>query len=205
VSERVQLFSAAKRRTVDQRRVMMVRRMLATALILMLSAAACGSPIGSQSPQPSTPSATNAVSIPTGNLSAFDRCLIAAGYQIKAFNPDSQGRSQYQWTLEKTGADADRAREEQEQCKTLSPSPHILTDAEVADVYNLWVDEYHCLVGMGYEPTSPPSVEAFIASWKTSVWMPIDGIDTDHWTQTQYDQAKAKCTLEFFTAEGLPQ
>jgi hypothetical protein len=75
-----------------------------------------------------------------------------------------------------------------------------MSDDDIRETYYRWVDEYHCLIGLGYQPAAPPTVETFISSWKSmGVWMPIDGTDSDNWTQTQYDEAKSKCTLEMFT------
>jgi hypothetical protein len=101
--------------------------------------------------------------------------------------------------------DPEEALARRSKCEALLPSPEVFTDAEMKAVYYRWVDERNCLVALGYHPDPPPSVETLVASWRTGPWMPTDGVDIDHWTQPEYDRAKAKCTLESFTAEGLPQ
>jgi hypothetical protein len=71
------------------------RLLVGTAALLLLSTlGACTSVtsgVGTPHPPGSgTQVAPGAVSIPTGNLTAFDRCMLDAGYQIKAFS--SSGR-----------------------------------------------------------------------------------------------------------------
>jgi hypothetical protein len=85
-------------------------------------------------------------------------------------------------------------------CNALRPSDPPLSEGEIREIYDRWVGEYHCLIGLGYQPDPPPSVEKFVADWNgLGPWMPTDGIDTGHWTKAQYDEAKAKCTLESYT------
>ena len=178
------------------------------AVLLLVSAGGCGAPGG----QPSgTPTRTpGAVSIPTDSLSAHDQCMLAAGFRISAVESGYPGEPPLNVFSSDPNMDPQEAQARTEQCNALLPPPHIPTDAEIRATYDRWVGEYNCLLSLGYQPDSPPSVETFVASYMSSAndtgpWMPIDGVDTDRWTQTQYDQAKAKCTLEFLTAEGLPQ
>jgi hypothetical protein len=72
------------------------------------------------------------------------------------------------------------------------------TEAELRIVYDRWVDERDCLVGLGYQPAEPPSFEKFVSDWKAGPWMPIDGVDTRSWTDAQYRDAKERCTLEMY-------
>jgi hypothetical protein len=148
-----------------------------------------------------TPSAPGAISIPTGQLSAYDRCMLDLGAKIVGVHSPGPGDAgpEYDFTRDIKGLDPKQAMAEWEKCTALLPSPRILTDAEIRKVYDRWVGEYSCLVGLGYQPDSPPSFETFLATWKTGPWDPTFGVDIDHWTQAQYDQAKTKCTLEFFT------
>ncbi len=164
-------------------------RLLACGLgiLLLVAAAGCGGPSGKSS----TPTA-GAVSIPTGNLTAFDRCMLDAGWKILAVHSVPPGAPQtYTWSSDASSKDSSH-------CNILQPSPHILTDTEIRATYDRWVGERNCLVGLGYGPDSPPSFETFLASWNTGPWMPINGIDTNNWTDAEFSAAKARCTLEFF-------
>jgi hypothetical protein len=186
---------------------------IAAAVLLVSTAVSCGSPSGGtpSSPRAGTPSAPGAVSIPTGNLTAFDRCMLAAGYHIDAAYSAAPGENHVAWYSDTKGIDADEARARSSECEAMLPSPHINTEGEIREIYSRWVGEYHCLISLGYQPDSPPSVETFVASYyptgssHKSPWMPIDGVDVDHWTQAQYDEAKAKCTLEFFNNDTYGQ
>ena len=182
-------------------------RLLAGAAALMLfTAGACGAGTPSASPG-ATPSAPGAVSIPTGNLTAYDRCMLDAGEEIVGFDPGYPGLSSGGYIFRMVvpgGLDDAELQANIHQCDALQPSPPPpLTEAEIRGIYDRWVGEYHCLIGLGYQPDSPPSVETFVASWNTprqGPWMPADGIDTDRWTDAEFKQAKAKCTLEFLLA-----
>jgi hypothetical protein len=179
----------------------------AAALLLLCTAGACGaSGAGTPSaPGGGTPSAPGVISIPTGNLTAFDRCMLDAGYQIDSINDSSGAQSRFVWTYDIRVLDPQVAAERSAKCRELLPSLRPLSDAEKREIYTRWVGEYHCMVGLGYQPDPPPSVETFIATWNTGPWDPTIGVDIDHWTQEQYDQAKAKCTLEFFTNDTYGQ
>jgi hypothetical protein len=162
----------------------------AAAMLILYSVNACGPSDGG------TPSATSAVSIPTGHLTAYERCMLDAGWRIAAVHSVAPGEPQtYTWIA---GSSGQEAVSNSSKCQALLPSPRMLTSAEMRETYDRWVGERECLVGLGYQPDGPPSVESFVASWSTGPWMPIDGIDTDHWTDTQFNEAKEKCTLEFF-------
>lgn len=85
------------------------------------------------------------------------------------------------------------------ECSEKYPQPE-KTDAEVRVIYDRWVKERECLVGLGYDPVEPPTFEKFMADWRsTGPWMPIDGIDTNAWSGADYEAAKKACTLEFFS------
>jgi hypothetical protein len=189
-----------------------VSRSLAVALAAMLlcTAAACGGSGLGSSTNPGSGAANavagsntpKAISIPTGNLDAYAQCMVSAGWQIAAVHTDRPGLPPaYDFSVpEKLDqASYELLRQRSKQCDALKPAVPTMSDDEIRQTYNRWVGEYQCMVGLGYRPDPPPSVETFVASWKTGPWMPIDGLDTGHWTQTEYDLAKAKCTLEFFT------
>ncbi len=136
----------------------------------------------------------------------YDKCMLEAGYRIAAVHSAAPGEPQtYDWYLDKRGIDVEAAHAARDHCQTLMPTPAKLTNDEIRKIYDRWVDEYRCLVGLGYHPDPPPSAETFVASYyanpKKGPWMPIDGIDIDHWSQADYQQAKAACTLEFFNMD----
>ena len=199
-SKRVDRTSVARGR-------MKIQHLLAgvAAMLLLFVASACGTPRGG-TPSPSraaTSEPTGAISIPTGNLSAYYQCMLAAGWHITAVASTAPGEPpQYEMTRDKDDKTPKEAMALWQQCETLNPTPIPLTDAEIRVVYDRWVGEYQCLVGLGYQPDPPPSVETFVGSWNTGPWSPIDGVKTDHWTQAQYEEAKGKCTLEFYTHQG---
>jgi hypothetical protein len=181
---------------VRSRRLRSLRSLAGTAAVLLFAAGACGG----------TAVSSRQVSVPTGNLSAYDQCMLDAGYRIAGTSSVSPGESPViVWYLDTRGIDVDAARAARDRCEAMRPTPPPLTDAEIRELYDRWVGEYQCLMGLGYQPDPPPSVEVFVASYyanpKKGPWMPIDGVDTDHWKQAQYDEAKAKCGLEFFTME----
>jgi hypothetical protein len=73
-----------------------------------------------------------------------------------------------------------------------------LTQADIRDIYDKWVGEWQCLVDAGYRPRPPPEVEEFLVQWTTGPWSPIDGIDTNLWSNGELDRLKTQCGLEFF-------
>lgn len=72
------------------------------------------------------------------------------------------------------------------------------TPDEIREIYGRWVGEWNCLVDLGYHPVEPPTAEKFAADWRTGPWQPIDGVATDSWSDSQYQQAKASCGLEMY-------
>jgi hypothetical protein len=180
----------------------------AAALLLVCTAGACGaSGAGTPSaPGGGTPTAPGVISIPTGDLSPYYQCMVDAGWKITAVHSTAPGEPpQYDMTRQATSTNPKDEMALWEQCEALRPSPRMLTDDEKRQIYTRWVGEYQCLVGLGYQPDPPPSVETFLATWNTGPWDPTFGVDVDHWTQAQYDEAKAKCTLEFFTNDTYGQ
>lgn len=183
------------------------RRSLAGAatIAMVCTALACNAP-GESTPSvqyADTPTAPGAVPIPTGNLSAYAQCMIANGWRLVAIHSAGPGAAEpgYEWTRDNDGKSPDEIRALMEKCHALRPSPRPLTEAEIREIYDRWVGEYRCMVGLGYQPDPPPSFETFLATWMTGPWDPTFGVDIRHWTQSQYDEAKAKCGLEFLTME----
>ena len=221
------MLGRGARRAPAQRRRLKVSRLIAggAAVLLVFTAISCsssgnGSPVASAAVSPSTgslgaPASTlggastpHVISIPTGQLSAYAKCMLGLGWQITAVHTASALGDPvgYDFTAPGNGDSQGLFERTRTQCEPLRPSPREKTDAEIRDIYTRWVGEYHCLVGLGYQPDAPPSVETFIATWKsTGPWSPINGLHTEHWTQAEYDQAKAKCTLDMFSDDRYQQ
>lgn len=176
------------------------RWMMATALRLGISTivgllvVACGQG-APPSPQPSP---SLAISIPAEQLPPDIRCLVEHGATIVQVKPPlvPGDPPRYELTLD---LPPDEARRISVECQKLaSPHPE-RTETEIRAIYQRWVDEYRCLVALGYQPDPPPSVETFVAQWRGSgPWTPIDGIDVGAWTDAQYQEAKSRCGLEFY-------
>lgn len=160
----------------------------------LLSFAGCNQP-AKVSPTPTAPAA---ISIPSSDLPADIRCLVENGYRVvgvlEPATPGGPPGYRLVSDLPRDQQDAVHAKCD----KLASPAPE-LTDAEIRVVYDRWVDEYECLVGLGYRPAQPPSFETFLGQWKTGPWDPLQGVDTGSWTDSQYAEAKDRCNLEFFT------
>jgi len=146
----------------------------------------------------SSPSPSPGISVPAEQLPPDIRCLVEHGARIVEVKPPlvPGDPPRYELALDLPFEEARRISDE---CQKLA-SPHPpLSDAEIRAIYERWVAEYECLVGLGYQPVPPPSVEAFIAGWRGSgPWMPTDGIDVGDWSDAQYQEAKERCGLEFY-------
>ncbi len=167
---------------------------LATWAIVSLLAVACGQ----VAPSPQQPSLSPGISIPAEQLPPDIRCLVDHGARIIEVKPPLTPGDppRYELALDLPLAEARRVSEE---CQRLA-SPHPpLTDAEIRAIYERWLGEYECLIDLGYQPEPPPSVETFIAQYRSNSgpWSPIQGVDVSNWTDAQYQEAKARCGLEF--------
>jgi hypothetical protein len=172
----------------------------AVAVLLVATAISCGP---SRSGSPTAPGSGTAsptmalwtpppVVIPTGGLDSFVQCMVNAGYKITYYNAQA---SPLQYEL--SGPEMNpELHARVDQCEALQPSFSWPSDDEVRKIYHRWVDEYNCLVGLGYEPIPPPSVETFIGTYKTGPWMPTDGVAWGGWSDEQLNAVKQKCTLE---------
>ncbi len=137
-----------------------------------------------------------AVPIPTSELSDLDRCMLQAGFHISEVHPGYSGSGTwYSW---EAGPDVQNPAQAMVDCRSRYAPYHEKTVDELRVVYDRWVGEYQCLIGLGYRPAEPPSFETFVQTWKTGPWMPIDGINTNSWSGAQYEEAKQKCGLEMF-------
>ena len=75
-----------------------------------------------------------------------------------------------------------------------------MTEERLRTIFRRWLDERTCLVELGYRPDPAPSFERFVSDWRSfdGPWMPIDGVNTNAWSDADYAEAKEQCTLEFF-------
>lgn len=93
----------------------------------------------------------------------------------------------------------DEARPIREKCDKLKPHRPEKTEAEVRVVYDRWLGQRDCLIGLGYRPHEPPSFETFLSDWRgDGPWTPLDGVNTRVWSGAEYAEAKERCTLEFY-------
>lgn len=165
-----------------------------------LAVAACGTGATVSPGPPSTATASAApstgVAIPTAGLPAHIQCEIAHGMKLQTIVPSRLpgGAPGYGMTSDLPN---DETMAIMEECSKLSPYRTVQTDADIRIVYDRWVKERECLVGLGYQPTEPPTFEKFLADWRGSgPWMPIDGIDPAAQQGADFDLARKDCTLE---------
>jgi hypothetical protein len=161
----------------------------------LLTLACTGGPDGT----PQRPSPSAGISVPTGRLPPDIACLVERGFRVVEIEPPQSEGDDPGYILT-TDLPPAEARLISEECATLAPQGPEKTDEELRAIHERWLDERTCLVDLGYRPDPPPSVETFIAQWRSpsGPWMPIDGIDVGAWTDDQYREAKERCTLEMF-------
>jgi hypothetical protein len=143
-----------------------------------------------------TPTASGGISIPTAQLTAFDQCMLDNGFHVTEVHPGYAGsKTWYTWESDASGIE-DMSK--MEACRAKYAPYHEKTVEELRVVYDRWVQERKCLIGLGYQPTEPPSFEKFTADWKTGPWLPIDGLDTGSWKDAEYRRSKERCGLEMY-------
>lgn len=121
------------------------------------------------------------------------QCMVDSGFDITG----RSGASGYEFESDLPQQEALRVIEE---CRELAPERPQLTDDRIGEIYDGWVSQSFCLVGLGYDPDEPPSPEKFIEDWRSpsGPWMPIDGLQPWLWSDEEYEYAKAECGLEFY-------
>lgn len=138
------------------------------------------------------------VSIPAEGLPADIQCLVDRGSRLvqidqPAFPGDPPG-----YRLESDLSMAEQ-RAISIECEKLRPAQPEKSDAEVQVVYDRWLGQRECLIGLGYRPEEPPSFETFLSDWRgDGPWTPLDGVNTRVWSSADYSEAKERCTLEFY-------
>jgi hypothetical protein len=202
------LFGAGSRRARggrDQYRGSTAPRLLAGAMVVLLvfTAFAC-TPSKGGNASASGAGVTHspgAVTIPEGGQDPFLQCMLDAGWQLTQYNaavspPFYELSGPLPWDS--------AAVEREHACQSLQPNGGWPTDDEIVKIYYRWVDEYNCMVGLGYHPDPPPSVETFVASYRTGPWDPITGLNSWDWSYDEWARNRAKCTLEELPDPPLP-
>lgn len=165
-------------------------------LAVFLTAGCNGLPNPSSGASPR--SSSEGVSIPVSQLTPLDRCMLDKGFRITKVRPagaTDAGSLVVEW---ESDLPFDTAASAASDCRQRFAPSRPKTEAEIRAIYAAWVEERKCLIGLGYNPVAPPSVEKFVSDWQTGPWMPIDGIDTNAWTDEQYQEAKQRCGLEMY-------
>lgn len=167
----------------------------ACVVLMAMLVGACGS--SQKTPAPTT------IAVPQTARTPLDQCLIDAGFRpVKTRPPDSPLNDQnrvLEWERTVPGdVKPETAFALMKECNDRFVPERESTEAEIRTTYATWVDEYQCLVGMGYHPNQPPSAETFIDTWNTGPWMPIDGVPMETMAEARYREVKERCTLEFY-------
>lgn len=137
------------------------------------------------------------IAVPAGELRPVDRCMHDAGFDATAVHPGRAGSNGayswatttwYTWEAAHAGATGAAGAD----CANRFVTARDPTVDELRQTYDRWVLERHCLMSLGFQPTSPPPFDEFVATWHTGPWMPIDGVD---YRAIQGD-AKDRCGVE---------
>ncbi len=167
------------------------------AVVLAVVLAGCGVPaISSVSVGPG-------IDVPAEELRPVDRCILDAGFRATAVHPGRFGsigghswETQTWYSWEPAGATATVAAAAI--CRDRFAPVREWTVEELRELYERWVLEWQCLIGLGYRPESPPSFEQFRSDWHgrgVGPWMPI-GIDQHDLTGSRFFEARKRCGLE---------
>jgi hypothetical protein len=174
--------------------------------IVIASIAAC-TPRSDQPSSPPLPSGVVAsaspsgdIQIPISQLNPEQQCYVAHGFKLVKIMPSGvEGEPPGdKFVADLTPEEFDAVTKLCAVYHTEAPPP---TEAQIRATYDRWVRERDCLVGLGYQPTEPPTVERFLVTWGTGPWAPIDGIDTNAWTDSEYQRVKQSCGLEMFNRD----
>jgi hypothetical protein len=167
-------------------------------LILVPLLVGCGS---AQLPPTASATAPSSIGIdiPANELPPDTQCYVEHGFKIVGILQGAAGEPPG-YKLEAPMSDEEAAAVAKE-CDKLEPDAPEKTDEEIREIYDRWVGERECLVSLGYSPAEPPSFETFLEDYRhgpSGPWMPIDGVDTGVWSDSEYQTAKSRCTLEMF-------
>jgi len=137
------------------------------------------------------------IQVPADELRPVDKCIFDAGFRATEIHPGRSGSNgDYAWNVPTTfawvavGEGATMAA--MSACGNQFGSRGEKSVDEVREIYDRWVLERECLIGLGLQPASPPPFEAFLGQWRTGPWMPVDGVPFE----ALGDAAKHSCGLE---------
>lgn len=144
-------------------------RALSAALVLVFAVSACSQDAASQrqafleSIQPFDFEAYNM---------AFAQCMRQEGFAVEV---NKDGLAMPMGDQHEEGfAAMDRCETEMRE-RGLSPEPRVFSEGELAIVFDILVEWGDCLRRAGFEPTSAPSLDAFVESGG-SIWNPTDSM-----------------------------
>lgn len=166
------------------------------ALLGIAALTGCGPAVGSGPPPPAT--ASSGAAIATDDLPAEVRCMVAHGATLVRILPPEFEGDKPGHVLEIPVARGDAVREA---CNRFREPERELTVPRIRAIYDRWVHERNCLDSLGYRPVDPPSFETFLKTWKTGPWDPLNGVNTNAWSEAEYRTAKERCVLSAFTRE----
>ncbi|MEX2252351.1 MAG: hypothetical protein WD895_09850 [Acidimicrobiia bacterium] len=135
--------------------------------------AACGSPgAGASDTTTSSPDAN----APSEYVERLVECLRRGGGDVDWINPVTfSARPGH-------GMSDEAMRSLMSECKVqLGPAPERRTDPETARrVYSEYTKIYACLVNLGYTPSAPPSMDAFVEGFESGElgWHPYNGLES---------------------------
>lgn len=136
--------------------------------------------------------------MPSNELDPVTRCAVDHGFRVVSVKPPAFEGGRQSYVLE-SDYSAQQGMAILHDCRELAPGQP-KSDADLRTIYDRWVGERDCLVGLGYRPEEPPSFEKFVADWRSpqGPWDPLAAVDTASWTDADYAEAKRLCTLEMF-------
>lgn len=104
---------------------------------------------------------------PVDSLTATIRCMEDRGFEALA--DESGGFSSPEMGPELSA----QWRAAAEECKAETGwGVEDYSDGQLAELYELEIKQYECLVDLGFSPDSPPSLQAYIDSWSGSTGPP---------------------------------
>lgn len=137
------------------------------------------------------------IEVPVDELRPVDRCMLDAGFRATEIHRGRSGSNgAYSWDVPTTFAweakGPGATLQAMSACGNRFGSRGEKTVDELREIYDRWVLERGCLIGLGFQPESPPAFEDFVDQWRTGPWMPVDGVPFD----ALGIQAKEHCGLE---------
>jgi hypothetical protein len=166
-------------------------------VLLLITTLAVATVAGCGVPESSMVAVGPGIEVPAEELRPVDKCMYDAGFRATEIHRGRSGSNgAYSWDVpttfgwEATGEGATMAA--MSACGNQFGSRGEKTIEEVREIYDRWVLERECLIGLGFQPASPPPFGDFVGQWRTGPWMPVDGVPYT----ALGDAAKEQCGLE---------